>query len=80
MNTSEDIARSMMYVGGVHSLISMMTKFNNNVDILKHCCNALGTFASHGNEKSCHLIWYNDRPFSSVDIEIKTGAIIIYTI
>lgn len=51
---SEDIARSMMYVGGVHSIISMMTKYNKNVDILKHCCNALGTFASH--DDTCQAV------------------------
>ena len=45
---TEDIARSMMYVGGVHSLISMMTKYDHHTDMLKHCCTALGTFASHG--------------------------------
>ncbi|KAL4229590.1 hypothetical protein ACF0H5_012628 [Mactra antiquata] len=51
---SEDIARSMMYVGGVHSLISMMTKYNQNINILKNCCTALGTFASH--DDTCQAV------------------------
>ncbi|XP_053408727.1 uncharacterized protein LOC123559383 isoform X2 [Mercenaria mercenaria] len=51
---SGDIARSLMYVGGVHSIISMMTKYSQNVDILKHCCTALGTFASH--DDTCQAV------------------------
>ncbi|XP_060604392.1 uncharacterized protein LOC132757202, partial [Ruditapes philippinarum] len=51
---SGDIARSLMYVGGVHSIISMMTKYNKNTDILKHCCTALGTFASH--DDTCQAV------------------------
>ena len=38
-----------MYVGGVHSIIHMMEKYNSNTDVLQHGCTALGTFASHGN-------------------------------
>ncbi|XP_052807121.1 uncharacterized protein LOC128236279 [Mya arenaria] len=51
---SEDIARSMMYVGGVHSILSMMSRYDKHVDVLKHCCTTLGTFASH--DDTCQAV------------------------
>ncbi|XP_052258678.1 uncharacterized protein LOC127863298 isoform X2 [Dreissena polymorpha] len=51
---SEDIARSMMYVGGVHSILSMMSRYDQNVEVLKHCCTTLGTFASH--DETCQVV------------------------
>ena len=49
-------ARTLMYVGGVHSIIHMIEKYNDNTDVLQYGCTALGTFASHGEKIKVQFI------------------------
>ncbi|XP_071175257.1 uncharacterized protein [Mytilus edulis] len=44
---SVDIARSLMFIGGVHVIIGAMQKFEDNNEVLENGCRALGSFAVH---------------------------------
>ncbi|KAL3885769.1 hypothetical protein ACJMK2_025810 [Sinanodonta woodiana] len=42
-----ETSRSLMYIGAVHCIISMMNRCKDNADVLQNGCRSLGLFASH---------------------------------
>ncbi|XP_052063760.1 uncharacterized protein LOC127703281 isoform X2 [Mytilus californianus] len=44
---SVDVARSLMFIGGVHVIIGAMQTFEDNNEVLENGCRALGSFAVH---------------------------------
>ena len=37
-----------MYIGGVHVIVNVMKKFQNEDLVQENACRALGSFAAHG--------------------------------
>lgn len=39
-----------MYIGGVHVIVNVMKKFQNEDLVHENACRALGSFAAHGRQ------------------------------
>ena len=42
-----------MYIGGVHVIVNVMKKFQNEDLVQENACRALGSFAAHGEYSAC---------------------------
>ena len=45
---SDQTAKNVMYIGGVHVIVNVMKKFQIEDLVQENACRALGSFAAHG--------------------------------
>lgn len=80
---SDQTAKNVMYIGGVHVIVNVMKRFQNEDLVHENACRALGSFASHGKESLIKAKFYaskidaNEKRHTSIYIILMKIVILL---